>query len=134
MVEGPVTEVVGAILIEGGRLLLGLRAPHRRSVPNCWDVIGGHVEPDETAVEALARELAEEVGVSNPVVALLQTFDFDDVADGASRLLLFRVDAWRGSPAMLGDEHAELRWFQPDEAAALPNLAFAGYAAIFAAL
>lgn len=41
---------VGVILLKDGALLLGRRAQHR-SYPDCWDLIGGHVEPGETLEE-----------------------------------------------------------------------------------
>ncbi len=31
--------------------------------PNCWDILGGHVEPGETPEECIAREMLEEIGV-----------------------------------------------------------------------
>ena len=32
--------------------------------PNCWDLIGGHVEDGETVEEALIREVKEELGIT----------------------------------------------------------------------
>lgn len=29
--------------------------------PNCWDLLGGSVEPDESVEEAIAREISEEI-------------------------------------------------------------------------
>jgi 8-oxo-dGTP diphosphatase len=52
-----------AIFVRGPRLLLTKRAPHKIVCPNCWDVIGGHVEPGETVEQALIREAEEDVGV-----------------------------------------------------------------------
>jgi 8-oxo-dGTP pyrophosphatase MutT (NUDIX family) len=127
-------QFVGAILISEGRILLGLRSHHRCSCPNCWDVIGGHVEPGETTVEALARELEEEIGITDPLMAPLRSLDGLDPTEGRFNLQLFLVSDWRGAPAPLGDEHAEIRWFHPDEAAALTNLSMPEYASIFARL
>jgi 8-oxo-dGTP pyrophosphatase MutT (NUDIX family) len=129
------TQVVAALLIRDGRVLLGLRAAHRRSAPGCWDLIGGHVEPGETPAEALVREVLEELGVSALGATPAGQIDFNDVHDGPSSLLLYHVAAWRGGePRLANDEHVRLEWFAPEEAVALPNLALAEYRALIAGL
>ncbi len=47
-----------------GWLLLQERDEHAPVAPNCWGLVGGHVEPGESPQEAAYRELAEETGVS----------------------------------------------------------------------
>lgn len=117
---------VGAILLKDGALLLGRRAPHR-SYPDCWDLIGGHVEPGESTEHALVREVEEEIGVSPVQFAKLTSLHAEDI-----ELHIYRVDAWSGgSPVLRNDEHAELRWFTVGEACTLPNLASADYVGVF---
>jgi len=117
---------VGAILLSGGKLLLGRRATHR-SYPDCWDIIGGHVEPGETLEQTLAREAEEEIGVTPIQFAKLTTLHAEGI-----ELHIYRVDAWTGgSPSLRGDEHVELRWFSVQAACALPNLATEQYVQVF---
>ena len=124
-------EVVAGILMRDGLILLGLRSPHRRSYPDCWDTIGGHVEPGESPEQTLCRELAEEIGVTPTRWTEFPEVLIDDIV----RCRLYRVDAWDdGEPVIRDDEHVEIRWFSLAEACALPNLASAAYAAIFRAL
>ncbi|XP_033836482.1 nucleoside diphosphate-linked moiety X motif 17 isoform X1 [Periophthalmus magnuspinnatus] len=54
-----------AILLQSSdqRLLLTRRAKHLRIFPNVWVPPGGHIEPDETVLEAGLRELKEETGL-----------------------------------------------------------------------
>ena len=120
-------EVVGAVFVRDGATLLGLRSACKRSFPDCWDVIGGHVEPGETAAQAMAREVAEEIGVIPTAFSELGVFDYDDPAEGSSRPVLFRIQAWRGEPWLANDEHTELRWLSPADLMAADNLAFAEY-------
>lgn len=120
---------VGAILLSGDTLLLGRRAAHR-SYPGCWDIIGGHVERGETIEQALMREVEEEIGVTPIQFAKLTRLRAEGI-----ELHIYRVDAWMGgSPALHGDEHAELRWFTVDAACALPDLAAAEYIGVFRTL
>ena len=107
-------------------LLLGRRAAHR-SYPDCWDIIGGHVEPGETLEQTLIREVEEETGVTPVQFVKLSLLRAEGI-----ELHIYRVDAWSGgSPALHGDEHVELRWFTVEEACALPNLATAEYVGVF---
>ncbi len=55
--------VVGALIADGDhRLFVHRRGPRRRLLPGTWDIVGGHVEPGEGLLEALAREVSEETG------------------------------------------------------------------------
>lgn len=126
-------EVACAILVRSGRLLLGRRSPHRRSYPDCWDVLGGHLEDGETPAQALVREVGEEVGLTPTAFRALGELPepFPELY-GPARLHFFAVTAWEGGePAMLGDEHTELRWFDVEAACGLPDLAWSGYERIF---
>ncbi len=113
---------VGALLLRDGRVLLGLRALHKRLAPGRWDLPGGHVEPGETPEQALWRELAEETGIGPPAdrgaaARIAAEFAFDGVV-----LRVYAVRDWVGEPRPLGDEHLRLQWFEPVQAAALPDL------------
>ena len=58
--------VVGAMIEKEGKYLITQRPP-RATLPLLWEFPGGRVEPGETDEEALARELAEEMGISASV-------------------------------------------------------------------
>ncbi len=122
-----------AVLAAEGRILLGLRAPHRRAYANRWDVIGGRVEAGEAVHEALARELKEEIGVVPTAWTELGTIhDTNHEARGAAAYHIFLVTAWSGgAPEMRNFEHTVLDWFTPAQAASLPDLALPAYAALF---
>ena len=58
---------IAAIILENdfGEFLLALR-DNKPTIPfpNCWDLIGGHVEEGETPEQALIREYKEELGLT----------------------------------------------------------------------
>jgi 8-oxo-dGTP pyrophosphatase MutT (NUDIX family) len=103
--------VVGAVVInEQGRAFAQKRAPSRRLFPNCWDLIGGHVEAGETLVEALRREIREETGWElSRIISLVAAFDWEDGQGGQRRELDFLVQ-------VAGDlEHPQLEWSKNSE-------------------
>jgi 8-oxo-dGTP pyrophosphatase MutT (NUDIX family) len=104
-------DVVAALLVRDGRVLLGHRSPDREWYPDVWDIPGGHVEPDETGVAALVRELREELGIDAEVPEQpCSTAVADDL-----RLRVWRVDTWRGEPTNRApEEHDTLGWFDVD--------------------
>jgi 8-oxo-dGTP diphosphatase len=121
---------VGALFIdEGGKVLLGLRAPWKKAWPGHWDTIGGRVEAGESLDEALVREVQEEVGVTPTKFRLIAT-----VREGRPELYgdalhhVYAVTKWRGGqPANVCDEHTELKWFSVDEMRLLTNMVDCDY-------
>ena len=111
----PRVHVVGAAIVEAGRVLLARRGPEM-SMPGKWEFPGGKVEPGEAPEAALVREVAEELGVRIEPEAFLGRGESDH--DG-TRIVL---DVWLarrvgGEPA--SGEHDALGWFGAAELEAL---------------
>lgn len=98
----------------------------RRGKPpfeGCWALPGGFVGMDERLVEAAARELAEETGISGMPLAFVGYFDaIDRDPRGRTLSLAFwgRI-AKRAAALRAADDAADARWFP---IADLPPLAF----------
>lgn len=57
-------QIVNALFIRNGTILLARRSPHRAAYPNLWSFPGGHVENEETLDAALIGAPREEIGVT----------------------------------------------------------------------
>ncbi|QNE33080.1 (deoxy)nucleoside triphosphate pyrophosphohydrolase [Sphingomonas sp. NBWT7] len=116
--------VAAALHARDGRFLLQQR-PAGKHHAGLWEFPGGKVEPGEALSAALARELAEELGIAvDPATLVPVTFASERRDDGAATgvrtllLLLFVTRDWSGTPHAL--EAADLRWVTTDEMRRLP--------------
>lgn len=57
------TEVVAALIREGGKFMI-CRRPAHKARGLLWEFVGGKVEPGETKEQALVRECREELAVT----------------------------------------------------------------------
>ncbi|MGA9747064.1 MAG: NUDIX domain-containing protein [Nocardioides sp.] len=109
-------------LVRDGRVLLVHRSPDKRAFPDVWDLPGGHLEAGESELDALARELHEELGVQMVTGSASQLCRLSvGSADAPALLSAWLVDDWHGSPANLApEEHDDIGWV---DLAELPPLA-----------
>ena len=130
-------EVVAALIVRAGKILLGQRSAERVFYPDVWDMFGGHVEPGEQLQQTLVRELEEELGITPTQWTFLETLtvDLPSPPEEPPDLLIvhiYRVTDWAGTPAnMQPEEHSTIGWFALEEAVKL-RLADAMYPELFA--
>lgn len=122
--------IVNAILLQNGKILLARRSAHRQTYADCWSFPGGHVEFGETQEQALNRELREELGIT-PLDYRFITRIADPITTDKVFYHLYAVYQWEGSPAIIGDEHSELCWFTFEKAGTLKDLALDAYHEVF---
>src|ERR1043165_6253903 len=108
----PMMTVVAAALLDGeGRILLQQRAPGR-AMAGLWEFPGGKVETGELPEAALARELAEELGIGiEPADVTPACFASAPVTGRSMILLLYVCRRWPGEPAAPGAG----AWLRPEE-------------------
>lgn len=120
-----VAKIVCGAFIENGKVLLVRRAPHRKWSPNCWDLVGGHVEKGEALDVAIVRECKEEVGLTP--LALEHVTTLFEENHSKTPFHIFTIRYWEGgAPSLLGSEHSKLGWFTLEEVSEV-NLALPGY-------
>lgn len=107
--------VVGAAILRDRRCLAAQRGPGMR-LPGQWEFPGGKVEDGEDPRLALAREVAEELGLLVTVGGLLGT-GRDATGEPAVRLDVYLASIAGGELRLL--EHAAVRWVGPGDLDAL---------------
>lgn len=113
----PPVHVVAAVLRDArGRILLARRTAGR-DLAGAWEFPGGKVEPGETALQALDRELQEELGIrvvaAQPLVAVPQAYPGKRIV-----LDVYDVTQFEGVPR--GRERQALAWAPLEKLASYP--------------
>ncbi|AYF30967.1 NUDIX domain-containing protein [Micromonospora sp. BL1] len=113
----------GALIVDDdGRIFIQRRSPDRRLFPNCWDIVGGHLEPGEEIDDALRREVTEETGWAvSHVLGLVGEYRYT-ADDGLTRVetdFLIRVDGDLSRPRLEAGKHTEFRWLAERDIALL---------------
>jgi 8-oxo-dGTP diphosphatase len=106
-----VTVAVGILIDDAGRVLVTRRAPGAHQ-GGLWEFPGGKLEEGETLLEALTRELSEELGVRVETTEPFMVLEHD-YGDKQVRLDIHRVTRWSGEPR--GLEGQPLAWQRPEQ-------------------
>ena len=117
MTPGAPIHVVAGVLYDASRRVLVAERPAGKHLAGFWEFPGGKSDPGEAPLDALRRELAEEIGIrvesAEPLISVPWTYP-------EKRIVL---DAWIVT-AHAGDVHARegqaLRWVDAATLATLP--------------
>lgn len=93
--QRPVTEVAVGILIRPNGDFLMTTRPAGKAYAGHWEFPGGKLETNETVVEALRRELIEEIGVIIQDVQVWRS-SVVDYPHALVRLTFCKISAWTG--------------------------------------
>ena len=106
-----VIAVVGAVILREGRIL-GAKRKEGRTLGGLWEFPGGKVEEGEDPLDALTREIREEldaeVEVLGEILTVVHEYDFARI-----ELTTFQCEL-RGD-RFTNKEHEEIRWIPVNE-------------------
>jgi 8-oxo-dGTP diphosphatase len=97
--QRPITEVAVGILIRPNGDFLMTTRPSGKAYAGHWEFPGGKLEANETVVEALRRELIEEIGVTI-ADAYIWRSSVVDYPHALVRLTFCKIIAWTGQLSM----------------------------------
>jgi 8-oxo-dGTP diphosphatase len=106
--------VLASVMESNGRLLL-CRRPAEKRHGGLWEFPGGKVRRGESDLEAVSRELEEELGVE---ATRVEAVEFSAPDPGSDFVVEFLPVDIRGIPRCL--EHSALKWVKEEELLTLP--------------
>jgi 8-oxo-dGTP diphosphatase len=111
---------VHGVIEDRGKILVLKRAPSMTYKPGAWDLPGGHLAANETFEECLAREVAEETGLTIEIDRMLGA----NKAPGPYVQLLYacRASGAQRNVTVRSQEHSQWRWVAVNGIAELGEL------------
>jgi 8-oxo-dGTP diphosphatase len=113
--EGIELFCTGAAIVRDGKILLVTRALHDEAYAGHDEIPGGGIDPGETILEGLVREVKEETGLTvKHVLKVLSSFDFQSIRMGKPvRQFSFLVEPEDGEVVLDPNEHSAYFWLDP---------------------
>ncbi|WP_454199265.1 NUDIX hydrolase [Nocardia sp. Marseille-Q1738] len=106
-----VTGDVHLLLRRGNHVLFGLRR-NTGFEDGAWHLPSGHLEADESVIDAVIREAEEETGVTIAPADVAFSHVMHNSSSGGRMAFFFTVRAWQGEPTnMEPDKCSALQWF-----------------------
>jgi 8-oxo-dGTP diphosphatase len=99
--------VAAALIVRDGKVLIGQRRADQ-PMASLWEFPGGKIEPGESAQEALARELSEELGIQAQVGPRVTRIRHHYRRGGAVDLQFFTVRDFTGE--IDNQIYQQVRW------------------------
>lgn len=106
------TTVVAAIIRRGGRILI-CRRTAAQAHPLKWEFPGGKVEEGESPLQALGRELREELAIDARIEGEAERHEFSYPGRTPILLIFYAVSDFAGEPRNCVFQ--EIRWVKPGE-------------------
>ena len=118
------TKVAAHALIEkDGKYLVTRRAKSDDYMPGYWDMPGGTIEFGEDILDALEREIGEEIRLKVKIGKPVAVYNFLSNGDRHQFMVTFACEYVSGEPSLSMD-HDEYRWVSLEELAKLKKIEF----------
>ena len=105
---------VCALVRKDGRILSMRRSLARDAAPGIWEALSGRIEPGETPLEAVRREIVEESALETRVHPRPLAAHTSDRA-GVPMLIVYYLADWTRGEVVLSEEHDAFEWLTADE-------------------
>ncbi len=110
-----------AVIKDGDKYLIGLRAKSAKYFPLYWDFPGGTLELGEDPKAGIIREVKEEtdLDIKPGNVQGIYEFDLDNIGASSHRFTIYGAEIISGE-LKLSPEHLEQKWATKEEIMKLP--------------
>lgn len=109
---------ITAIIENGGEFLFIRRSRNSKNMAGKWVFPGGKIEVGEDAIQALYRELNEEIGLElTNQVAFLSSYKFVREEDGSSSVGFVFIVRAKNREVKKDESIEEYKWIKPEEIA-----------------
>jgi len=102
-------EVVAAVINRDGKFLVAQRSTGDKSVQGLWEFPGGKIEPGESPIECLKRELKEELNIEADIGELLLKNNHD-YNFAKIKLITYRAEYLSGD--FILSDHSQIKWLE----------------------
>ena len=102
----PVIPVSSAIIIKNGKILIGLRSKKDQG-GGLWEFPGGKIELEESDINAIIRELKEELGINAIVEQKVMQY-VHKYKNTLYDISFFEINSFNGEVKM--NVHDEIKW------------------------
>ena len=116
IVQKPIVQVVGGVLINSSQQILACKRASDQVMSGHWEFPGGKVEANETPIDALKRELNEELGLVVEVGNMIETVVHDyGLMIVEISFFTCKIEGQKLTPTV----HDECRWVTESESNSL---------------
>lgn len=112
-----------AIIVVDGKLLLLKRSETSKFASGCWQLPEGKLEEGELPVDAMTRELYEELSLGPSTINFLKIHHSFNENDGITYVivrLIYKLELGANPQIKLSLEHTEYGFFSKEEISRLP--------------